>query len=53
VVATKTIAHTKPTRTRSIPRISSVPSHISAIALTCHRPRRALTARRIPQRGSQ
>src|SRR5215218_181411 len=48
VVATKTIAHTKPTRTRSIPRISSTPSHISAIALTCHRPRRALTARRIP-----
>src|SRR5215216_5985264 len=28
VVATKTIAHTKPTRTRSIPRISSTPSHI-------------------------
>jgi hypothetical protein len=53
VVATKTIAHTKPTRTRSIPRISSTPSHISAIALTCHRPRRARTAKRIPQRGSQ
>jgi hypothetical protein len=53
VVATKTIAHTKLTRTRSIPRISSTPSHISAIALTCHRPRRARTAKRIPQRGSQ
>jgi hypothetical protein len=31
-----------------MPRISSTPSHIWAIALTCHRPRRALTARRIP-----
>jgi hypothetical protein len=53
VVVTKTIAPTKPTRMRSMPRISSTPSDISAIALTCHRPRRARTTKRIPQRGSQ
>jgi hypothetical protein len=33
---TNTITPTTPSRTKAIPRITTIPSHISVIALTCH-----------------